>query len=62
MFSSLLVVVMMVGGVPMGSPIIVQTTHPDCRNEIKMLEGINKNMNSIGSTVRYNFICNQIPE
>ena len=46
----------------MGSPIIVQTTHPDCRNEVKMLEGINKNMNSIGSTVRYNFICNQITE
>lgn len=59
MSTSILIVFLMVGGVPVGSPSVIQSVLPDCRNELLIIDGINKSLMSIGSSLKYNAICNR---
>lgn len=53
----ILLVVMLVGGVPVSSPMALQTTDSTCASEMQIISGINRSLLDVGSTVRYYARC-----
>lgn len=51
-----LIVSMLIGGVPTGSPISLQSTSPDCRDEINMVEHMNSVFQKHKSEIQYKII------
>jgi hypothetical protein len=59
---NVLLVMVMLNGVPVGSPFVIKASEPGCTNELATIRGINKSLLELGSTLKYNAICSSSPE
>lgn len=54
--NAVLIVIMLIGGVPHGSPIKLQSTTPDCRDEINTVNHTNAVFRNHDSDIRYKIL------
>lgn len=52
----------MLNGVPVGSPFVIKASESGCTTELATIRGINKSLLELGSTLKYNAICSSSPE
>ena len=60
--SNILLVMVMLNGVPVGSPFVIKASESGCTTELATIRGINKSLLELGSTLKYNVICSSSPE
>lgn len=60
--SNILLVMVMLNGVPVGSPFVIKASESGCTTELATIRGINKSLLELGSTLKYNAICSSSPE
>ena len=60
--NNILLVMIMLNGVPVGSPFVIKASEPGCTTELATIRGVNKSLLELGSTLKYNAVCSSSPE
>lgn len=60
--SNILLVMVMLNGVPVGSPFVIKASESGCTTELATIRGVNKSLLELGSTLKYNAVCSSSPE
>lgn len=59
---NILLVMVMLNGVPVGSPFVIKASESGCTTELATIRGVNKSLLELGSTLKYNAVCSSSPE